>query len=1205
MNPFRLFFRFFILLSFLLIGQTSFAQQSKNDSLAISRQKSIDSTKKAQKQRTDSLAAIRKYKESKKYKDSVTKARTDALNELRETRQRYTDSVSAARKAAIDSAIEIRKKNTEILRQRQKARTDSLAKIRKYKESKKYKDSVTKSRTARLDSIRNSRTRYFDSLKSIRQKTLDSAISSRKRITDSLKAKQKIRTDSLTRIRKYKESRRYRDSVQVTRQSRLDSIRTMRKIYSDNIISARKKNLDSLTKLRKQKLDSLTKVRKIKADSLKNLRDLRADSLAKKKELREKQIKADQKKKEEKMKMQFELKMKKKHEAWSNEKMLKKKWTWVRQGFQNTFTRYNYHYNARRKMIEANGNMRRRKKDNFEQLIDLFPFDPNKDSTVFASDMDTIIRKASVGLQIHDPRTKWADDLYLLMGEAYYFKGDYERADASFKYIIGMNKALKLKKKKKDDNDQLIKKERSRLSKLFKHQPAHNDAILWLTRTYADSKKEGEAEAILDLIDASTKLSDNMKAKIALEKANLHVRKGEYSDAGKQLSSILKSKAISKYTRQRASFLNGQLYYRLGQYDSAEISFKKNLALHPPIEMDFYAQKYRADAVAQGGGDQSKSIASLKKMLRDGKYAPYHEQVYYLLGKLSANDNRTDEAIAYYAKSLQQTKTTPKQKAITFAAMGNLQYRTGQYNLAKKSYDSASYFAKGIKDNAELDLAIKRGKSLDKIEEPFYTLRDQDSLLKLAAMNEKEQRAVVKKYLKYLEKQKEDSVLNADAASKSGSLAGSVGTSGGTNNWYFSSTVAVQQGFNDFKRKWGNRPLADNWRRASASTFGADALIGVDNSGDEDGDENGITEANLMAAIPKTELQLSSANKKLKRAYINLGQAYIKDLEEYKEGLAILDTLDKRFPNHEYPDEVLSIRYTAALRQGKLEDAEDIRQRLLSTYPNSNFSLALRTEESSDITASKNTVSENVGTYYETTYQLTNERKYEEVIQRVAVAKRIYGDVNYSRKFRILEAESYAAIGNYKKADTLLSGYVKEYPSDSLRPWVDAINNYINVLKASDTLGTDSTGKSGSAVAKDSTSAKVDSGSLAKTVPTQYVYAPKETHYCIFIFGKPDGKTAGFKVGLLDYSKLKFSGITLTTEIEMLNAEQSIVIAKPFGSASQAKIFMNSAKNEKLLFREMEARSYQYYIISEQNYLKLKSDKKMTDYVNFYQKNYK
>ena len=1203
LTPFKILTTLLICLSFLLPGQKAIAQQSKTDSAQIARQRLIENSKQLLKQRNDSIAAIRKYKESKKYKDSVTAVRNAAVKTLKETRQKNLDSLNALRKKTLDSSVNARKKISEQTQQRQKSRADSLTKIRKYKESKRYQDSVAKIRNAKLDSMRNSRTHYFDSLKSIRQKSLDSAFGSRKKITDSLRAKQKLRTDSLTKIRKYKESKRYRDSVQVTRQSRLDSIRTVRKIYSDNIISTRKKTLDSLTKIRKQKLDSLTKVRKIKADSLQNARDLRADSLAKKKEFREKQLKAEQKKKEEKMKMQFELKIKKKHEAWSNEKMLKKKWTFVRQGFQNMFTRYNYYYNARRKMAEANGNMQRRKKDNFEQLIDLFPFDPNKDSTVFASDMDTVIRKASLGLQIHDPRTKWADDLYLLMGQAYYFKGDFEHADASFKYIIGMNKALKLKKKKvSENNEQLVKKEKSRLSKLLQHQPAHNDAVLWLTRTYADSKKEAEAEAILDLIDAGTTLSNNMKAKIALERANLHVRRGEYAYASKQLSSILKSKAISKYTRQRASFLNGQLYYQIGQYDSAANSFKNNLALHPPIEMDFYAHKYQADAVAQGGGDQSKSISTLKRLLKDGKYAPYHEQVYYLLGKLSANDNRTEEAIAFYTKSLQQTKTTPKQKAITFAAMGNLQYKTGQYNLAKKSFDSASYFAKGIKDNTELDLALRRGKSLDKIEEPYYTLRYQDSLLRLAAMSEKDQKAVVKKYLKYLEKQKEDSLANAEAAAKSGSLAGGAGTAAGTNNWYFSSTVAVQQGFNEFKRKWGNRPLTDNWRRASASAFGADALIGVDNSGEENGEENELSEASLLAAIPKTESQLASANKKLKRAYINLGQAYIKDLEEFKEGLAILDTLDKKFPNHEYPDEVLSIRYTAALRQGKLEDAEVIRQKLLSTYPNSNFSIALRTDESEDTSKAKNNNSENVASYYETTYQLTSERKYEEVIQRVAIAKRIYGDVTYNRKFRILEAQSYAASGNYKKADTLLNSYVKEFPSDSLRPWVEAITKFINEQKAADSLGKDSTGSS---AIKDSTGAKADSAAAIKGIPDQYLYASKEPHYCIFVFGKPDEKTAGFRSGLQDYSKMKFSGIELTTEIEMLNAEQSMVIAKSFGNAGQAKIFMNAARNEKLLFREMPAGSYQYFIISELNYLKLKSEKKLSNYLNFYQKNYK
>lgn len=1175
-----------------------------------------DSISRAIKTRNDSLTALRKYKESRRYKDSVINTRNEKINALRAIRNQFIDSAKTARQKQLDSAINARKAITAATQQRLKNRSDSLAALRKYKESRRYIDSVTKSRNARLDSVRKQRTSYFDSLKNERKKVLDSTIAARKVITDSIRAKQKIKADSLAKIRRYKESKRYRDSVQVTRQSKLDSIKAVRKIYSDNIISQRKKTIDSLTKMRKARLDSLTKLRKLRTDSLQRVRDLRADSLAKKKELRAKQLKADQKRKEERLKLQLELKMKKKHEAWSNEKMLKKKWGFMRRSFQNMFTRYNYYYNARRKMLEANTNMKKRKKDNYEQIIDLFPFDPNKDSTVFASDMDTIVRKASIGLQIHDPRTKWADDLYLLMGEAYYFRGDYKRAEACFKYIIGMNKALKLKKKKaaKELDNQLVKKEKTKLGKLLQHQPAHNDAILWLTRTYADSKRESDAEAILDLLDANQKLSENMKAKIALEKANLKTRKGEYSDASKELSAILNSKAIAKYTRQRASFLNGQLYAQISQYDSAAKYFKKSIKLHPPIEMDFYAHKYQAEAVALGGGDQSKSIATLKKLLKDGKYAPYHEQVYYILGKLSANDNQPENAIAYYQKSLQQGKTTPKQKAISFAAMGNIQYRLGQYSKAKKSFDSASYFAKNVKDNPEIELALKRGKSLDKLEEPYYSLRDNDSLLQLSKMSEKEQRNVARKYLKYLEQQKQDSVLRSQSTANAGSLAaGGGGGTGSTSNWYFGSTVAVQQGYNEFKRKWGNRPLSDNWRRASSSSFGSElSNSDRDSSAVESEDEDELSEKTLLAAIPKTEAQIAELHKKIKRAHINLSAAYIKDLEEYAEGLATLDSLNKKYPNHEHGDEELSIRYTAALRQGQLDEAENLRQKLLTNHPQSEFAIALKNDVANDSSKLSDAPTENVSQFYESTYLLADERRYQDVLERVAVAKRIYGDPNYNRKFRILEAESYVGLGNYKKADTLISAYVKEFPSDSLRPWVEAINKYIGTLKAADTLNkTDSNSAtkiapSSSIIAKDSLGkTPTDSLSVKTVIPDQYLYNSKDVHYCVFVFGKPDAKTAGFRSGMEDFSKIKFSGLTLNSEQIMLNAEQCMVITKEFASSGQAKIFMNTAKNEPLLFREMAKGSYQYFIISKNNFVRLKAEQKLNNYLNFYQKNYK
>jgi tetratricopeptide (TPR) repeat protein len=859
-------------------------------------------------------------------------------------------------------------------------------------------------------------------------------------------------------------------------------------------------------------------------------------------------------------------------------------------------------------MHEAEMNMQRRKKDNFEQLIELFPFDPNKDSTVFSSDMDTIINKASLGLQIHDPRTKWADDLYLLMGKAYYFKGDYDKAGACFKYIIGMNKALKLKPKKKikEADDVLIKKEKSKFNKFFKHQPAKNDAILWLTRTYTDQGKVSEAEAILDLIDASATLSEKMKAKVALERANLSIRNRSYTDASKQLGNVSRSKIIRKYTRQRASFINGQLQYEIGQNDSAAISFKRNLSLHPPIEMDFYARKYGADAVALSGGNQSKTIASLKRLLKDGKYVNYHEQVYFVLGRLSANDDKYEDALNYYKKSLTQPKTTPKQKAISFASIGNIQYKMGDFNLAKTSFDSASYFAKNIKGNQEIELAIKRALSLSKIEEPYLALRVNDSLLKLSKLSEKEQKAVVKKYLKYLDKQKQDSIANALAASTSGSLA-NTSNSNTMSSWYFGSPVAVQQGYNEFKRKWGNRTLKDNWRRSSAANFGEDNKSN-NSDADEEATENSnvLTEDGLLDAIPKTELELKRVHKNIKRAYLNLAKTYIKDLEEFKDGLATLDSLNSHYPNHEFQDEELSIRYIAALRQGNLELSESIRQNLLNNYPNSLFALELKTNEANDTLNTQSLKTEPVASYYESTYNLTIDHQYKEVIQRVAVAKRIYGDPSYSRKFRVLEAESFASIGNYKKADSLVADYIKENPSDSLRPWIDAIMRSIEIQKSGDTLAKDSTSVLKSSLSKtiDSTAKKADLDSLMK-IPKAYLYEPKEPHYCIFVFGKAESKVAGFRSGLTDFSTIRFSGLILNTEIDILNPDQSMVISKGFASSGQSKIFMNSASLEKLLFREMEANSYQYFIISEKNFIRLKAEKKLDNYLIFYKKNYK
>ncbi len=152
---------------------------------------------------------------------------------------------------------------------------------------------------------------------------------------------------------------------------------------------------------------------------------------AKKKDsqIRDKKIK--EKQTENKAQIAFELKIKKKRSVYSNENMLKKKWTPPRRAVQNSFTHYNYYFNAERKMAEAEANMQRTAKDKWDDRIPLYSFNPVTDSTTFAADMDSVIQKTSLGIQIHDPRTKWGDDLYLLLGKAYFYKGDMDNAASS------------------------------------------------------------------------------------------------------------------------------------------------------------------------------------------------------------------------------------------------------------------------------------------------------------------------------------------------------------------------------------------------------------------------------------------------------------------------------------------------------------------------------------------------------------------------------------------------------------------------------------------------------------------------------------------------------------------------------------------------------------------------------------------------------
>lgn len=1176
-------------------------------------------------------------------RDSASLARQRTLDSARQARQHVLDSTRQARQQALDSMKAARQKVT-----------DSLVALRKYRESKHYKDSVEQVRNervrlmreaqqSRVDSMRTAQKAISDSIIAERRRITDSAIAARKAFTDSLTSARKsyndslnlvrkARADSLAAITKYRNSKRYKDSVLIVRRQFTDSIKAVREAFADSMRTERKRITDSTIAARKAFTDSLTSARKAFNDSLSAIRKARADSLAAERLKREGYKKAEQKKKLELSQLALELKFKKKREAWSNQQMLKKKWSLPRQVLQNTFTRYNYYFNARRKMEEAQANMQRLSQDNYESPIPLYSFNPDKDSAALKPDMDSIVQHASLGIQIHDPRTKWGDDLYLLLGQAYYYMGNYEQAIASFQYIVGsrqQEKKAKEKKQKtvsknKEDKNKLVDKPATGLAGFIQHDPANNDALLWLVRTYTQTGNFEMSESILDLLRSEPQMPEDLKRKMAEQDAFLALRKNNINTATEQLTLVSADKQAGKLLRTRAAFLNGQLLQQSGQDSAAVDQYQTVIDLHPNLEMNFYARRNIAYALLATGQDADEALSSMKAITRDNKYAAWHSQAYFIMGQVSAANGQPAKAVDYLKKSVNNNKASRQQKAISYAALGNAYYTRQSYKLAQNAYDSAAAFASAAKGDTLVARAVKRGAALKQITQPLEVIHQQDSLLALSLLSEKEQLAVVRRHIRALEKLREDSVYKAEnpITATGGGTPAAGGPASASMSWYFSNPVMVQNGQAEFKRKWGNRPLTDNWRRGAALR-GAGAPItpaptaGSSNSsegGSEDGvatDERGIpTEAGLLSVIPNTPKQKETADILLQRAYVDLSKAYINLLDDFPQGRATLDTLDRRYASHPHKAETIYLRYQMAMRQDDLEQARSYARQLLEQYGSSQWAALVKPESNSSGSEAGNTTAAPVNTYYDETYSLLQDRNYPAVISHADLAQARYNDPAYNNKFRIAKASAQAGLGQYDAADTLLKSFVKENPNDSLRPWAEQVLFFIQQRKAEMPPPTPAAAAApAAAVSSDSTklTSIADSTVLpAKpAAPASYTFKAASKHYFAFSFPEMASKVMGLKAGLTDFNMLKFPGQPLELTLFMLGANNGVILNGPFNNAAQAKSYMILFKGTPDLTREFKPGEYEPFLISEENLNKLKADKNLSEYLKFYKAKYK
>ncbi|MEO7523802.1 MAG: tetratricopeptide repeat protein, partial [Ferruginibacter sp.] len=308
-----------------------------------------------------------------------------------------------------------------------------------------------------------------------------------------------------------------------------------------------------------------------------------------------------------------------------SEKTATKKFGLVRHFVQNNVSHYNFYFNAKTKLNTVIERATIAQKDDYSVLLQFYPF--SLDNTASQQiELDTVIYKSTSGILLHDLRSDWVDNLYMLVGKSYFYQKKFDSAVIAFQFI---NYNL-FPRKKNEDDGRLIgtntsasynvlsianKEKRNIVQKTFTLPPSRNDALIWLTHALTEQEQYGDAAGLINILHNDPNLPKRLRNDLEEVTAYWFYKQKTYDSAAIHLERGITT-AENKPDKARWEFLLGQLYEISGDYDKASTYYKKSIKHTVDPLMDIYARLNDAKMLKGSGNEKElqKSIAKLRKM---------------------------------------------------------------------------------------------------------------------------------------------------------------------------------------------------------------------------------------------------------------------------------------------------------------------------------------------------------------------------------------------------------------------------------------------------------------------------------------------------------------------------------------------------------------------------------------------------------------
>ena len=849
--------------------------------------------------------------------------------------------------------------------------------------------------------------------------------------------------------------------------------------------------------------------------------------------------------------------------------------------YHSMTARYNIYFNGyesfKRGIIKVTNGYR----DDYAELLNVFEFSDPSTASLCNSDMDQAIMKASKLISLKSITTRpevknkrkstpvetdllnrkeyneWVDDSYLLIGKARFYKHEFNEAAAVLNYSIN------------EANDQLIRKE----------------ASIWLSRIYNETGKSVDSYRILNEMDIENESSRSLKGMYFTTLADLFIKQKRYSEAIEPLGKALRY-VTGKRTKYRLTYLLAQLNEIEGNSVTATSLYRRVVKMNPPYDVEFNAKINIAGVFDINSGKPDDIRRELEKMLRDSKNTDYHDQIYYALANLAMKAGNEKEALDLLRKSASSSSSNQNQKGRSYLALADYYYNKPDFMNAGKYYDSTVYFL----DQKHPDYQSLKTKSqdLNVLVSQLVIIQTEDSLQKVALMPESERNAFISNII--------NEIIKAESEGRSSDYSdrynmgqyyenerrfqGNIQQEG---KWYFYNQSALTFGRTEFRRRYGDRRLEDNWRRTNKATV-ASLQSGT---GTEEGTQTGKDTAQAildykkpefyLRNLPLTDSLLSASNERIANAWLNAGRAYTDKINDNVRATESFENLINRFPSHELVPEALFSLYKTNQKTNP-STAETYRQRLLERFPLTEYAKILTDPDYFEKKLADMKMSEQL---YKNAYEEYNTGNVSEAVSIIDEALKKYEQDILAPKFMLLRAYSIAKVADERVFKDELSKVIKQWPESEEAKKALEITAYLNEKLPE---------------------LKIEE----ETIIAKELFIADTTSTQMFALVITDPK---FSINLATFDVISYNIDNYTnnnyrTEGTLVDNKYIMIIVTGFSRFSEA-IDYHKKFNANTLIRNSSATRMFTFIINNENLKALSEDKNPQRYLLFFEENYR